>query len=112
MSKFLWQLDSDEQVDKTIMEFMAGEDVILDRELFLFDICATAAHVRGLERIAILDSAECDTLCQLLDELKQEYQEGRFILDRRFEDGHSAIEIFLTEQAGDLGAKVHTGRRN
>jgi argininosuccinate lyase len=110
MSKFLWQLDSDEQVDKTIMEFMAGEDVILDRELFLFDICATAAHVRGLERIAMLDSAECDSLCQLLDELKQEYQEGRFILDRRFEDGHSAIEVFLTERAGDLGAKVHTGR--
>ena len=54
MNKYLWQSDSDEQVDKTIMEFMAGEDIILDRELFPFDIRATAAHVRGLERIDVL----------------------------------------------------------
>jgi len=110
MNKFLWQSDSDEQVDKTIMEFMAGEDVILDRELFAFDIRATAAHVRGLERIDILDSDESSTLCLLLDELLQEFEAGRFKLDERFEDGHSAIEVFLTDRAGELGAKVHTGR--
>ena len=58
MNKYLWQSDSDEQVDKTIMEFMAGEDIILDRELFPFDIRATAAHVRGLQRIDVLSSDE------------------------------------------------------
>ena len=110
MSKFLWQSDSDEHVDETIMEFMAGEDVILDRELFAFDIRATAAHVRGLERIGILGGDECGTLCSLLDELLQEFNAGRFKLDERFEDGHSAIEVFLTDRAGELGAKVHTGR--
>jgi argininosuccinate lyase len=110
MNKYLWQSDSDEQVDKTIMEFMAGEDVILDRELFPFDIQATAAHVRGLQRIDVLTVEESDTLCALLDELLQAFNAGRFQLDERFEDGHSAIEVFLTEQSGDLGAKVHTGR--
>jgi len=98
------------QVDKTIMDFMAGEDVVLDRHLFSFDIRATAAHVRGLERIEILSSDESATLCSLLDELLQEFGAGNFILDERYEDGHSAIEVFLTERAGKLGARVHTGR--
>lgn len=110
MKNYLWQEGGSEQVDQTIMEFMAGEDVILDRELFPFDIQATAAHVRGLERIGILDAGESETLCRLLGELSEEFAAGRFVLDEQYEDGHSAIEIFLTGQLGDTGAKVHTGR--
>jgi len=110
MSKYLWQADKRSNVDKTIMEFTAGEDVVLDRELIPYDIRATAAHVRGLGRIGILENEECDTLCALLDELMVQFNSGEFVLDERFEDGHSAIEIFLTEKAGKLGAKVHTGR--
>jgi argininosuccinate lyase len=110
MKNYIWQDDDGTHIDQTIMEFMAGEDVVLDRELFAFDIQATAAHVRGLERIGILNNAESETLCGLLDQLEQDFCAGRFILDERFEDGHSAIELFLTEKAGDIGAKVHTGR--
>jgi len=110
MSKYLWQSEADGQIDKTIMDFMAGEDVLLDRELFPFDIRATAAHVRGLERIDILSIDESANLCALLDELLSEFVAGNFILDERYEDGHSAIEVFLTERAGKLGSRVHTGR--
>jgi len=76
MSKYLWQSDEQGQVDKTIMDFMAGEDVVLDRELFPFDIQATAAHVRGLERIDILSRDESANLCALLDELLQDFGRG------------------------------------
>ena len=34
--------------DAGIQEFLAGDDVLLDRELFAFDIVATKAHARGL----------------------------------------------------------------
>ena len=110
MGKFVWQADTGATTDTTIMEFMAGEDVILDRELFVFDLRATAAHVRGLERIEILSPTESGKLCELLELLEAEFAAGRFVLDEKFEDGHSAIEFFLTEHAGELGAKVHTGR--
>ena len=110
MKNYLWQDDDGAQIDQTIMEFMAGEDVVLDRELFPFDIQATAAHVRGLARIGILSADESETLCLLLDQLQQDFAAGRFVLDERFEDGHSAIEMFLTERVGDTGGKVHTGR--
>jgi argininosuccinate lyase len=110
MKKLLWQADADENIDETIMEFMAGEDVELDRELFAFDVRATAAHVVGLARIGILDESGAETLRQLLDELLSEFLAGDFVLDQRFEDGHSAIEAYLTDRAGELGARVHTGR--
>jgi argininosuccinate lyase len=110
MNKYLWQADGAEAVDDAIMAFMAGEDIVFDRELFPFDIRATEAHVRGLQRAGILDEAESGRLLELLGELAEAYESGRFVLDGRYEDGHSAIEMFLTEKAGETGAKVHTGR--
>jgi len=110
MKQFLWRLGDAGPVDEAIMEFLAGEDIVLDRELFPFDIRATAAHVRGLARIGILDDSESAQLVNLLDALLDDFTAGSFVLDDRFEDGHSAIEMYLTERAGDLGAKVHTGR--
>ena len=109
MKNTIWQ-ESGGEVDRAISEFTAGEDVILDRHLFPFDIRATAAHVRGLERIGILEHRESTRLCSLLNELSLKFESGDFVLDDRFEDGHSAIEIYLTEKAGPVGAKVHTGR--
>jgi argininosuccinate lyase len=110
LKRYLWQPDEGTPVDEIIMRFLAGEDVLLDRELFPYDIRATAAHVRGLARIGILAEVESERLVALLEELSREFQEGRFVLDERFEDGHSAIEMFLTERAAEMGAKVHTGR--
>jgi argininosuccinate lyase len=110
MKQYLWKAAGAADADEAIMQFLAGEDIVLDRQLFPFDIAATAAHVRGLARIGILAERESDRLEELLDELLQQFEDGRFKLDGRFEDGHSAIEMFLTEKAGEMGAKVHTGR--
>jgi argininosuccinate lyase len=110
MADFLWQAASGAEVDQAIMRFMAGDDVVHDRVLFPHDIQATIAHVRGLNRIELLSADDSERLCQLLEELLRQFSSGSFLLDERFEDGHSAIESWLTEQAGDLGARVHTGR--
>lgn len=110
MADFLWQSASGAEVNQAIMKFMAGDDVVHDRVLFPHDIRATMAHVRGLQRIDVLSKVDAERLCQLLEELLHQFQSGDFLLDDRYEDGHSAIESWLTEQAGDLGARVHTGR--
>ena len=44
--------------DEQVMDFLAGDDVRLDRELLFFDIMASAAHANGLQEIGILDSDE------------------------------------------------------
>jgi len=109
MSDLLWQKPG-VQVDAGIQHFLAGEDVVLDREFFLFDIQASLAHAQGLQRIGILQADELEGIARELDVLAQDFRDGRFVLDERFEDGHSAIEARLTERLGDAGRRIHTGR--
>jgi argininosuccinate lyase len=97
-------------VDAGIQHFLAGEDVVLDREFFLFDIQASLAHAQGLQRIGILQADELAGIARELEALAEDFRAGNFVLDERFEDGHSAIEARLTERLGDAGRRIHTGR--
>ena len=109
MSDLLWQKPG-VAVDTQIQAFLAGDDVLLDREFFLHDIAASGAHAEGLQRIGILGADELDGLKRELALLADDFRNGAFVLDERFEDGHSAIEARLTERLGDAGRKIHTGR--
>jgi argininosuccinate lyase len=109
VSDLLWQKPG-VAVNAAIQEFLAGGDVILDREFFLFDIQASHAHAEGLQRIGILAESELAELRRELEQLAKDFREGAFVLDARFEDGHSAIEARLIERLGDTGRKIHTGR--
>ena len=109
MTEPLWQKDG-VRIDARIMQFTAGDDVLLDRTFFLHDIEASKAHVEALARIAVIRDDEAAALARELDALAADFRSGAFVLDDRYEDGHSAIEARLTERLGDTGRKVHTGR--
>ena len=109
MTQPLWQ-KSGVQIDARIMQFLAGDDVLLDREFFLHDISASKAHVEGLANIGVVSADEAVALKRELDALAADFASGSFVLDERHEDGHSAIEARLTERLGDAGRRVHTGR--
>ncbi|KLI99782.1 argininosuccinate lyase [Luteimonas sp. FCS-9] len=109
MSNLLWQKPG-VAVDTQIQAFLAGDDVILDRAFFLHDIAASAAHAQGLQRVGILSAEELAGLERELETLAEDFRSGAFVLDDRFEDGHSAIEARLTERLGDAGRRIHTGR--
>ncbi|CAN5715026.1 argininosuccinate lyase [soil metagenome] len=109
MSDLLWQKPGI-SVDTDIQAFLAGDDVVLDREFFLHDIHASKAHAEGLQRIGLLTADEMAALLGELDTLAADFHGGAFVLDARFEDGHSAIEARLTERLGDPGRRIHTGR--
>lgn len=109
MSDLLWQKAGIETNAK-IMKFLAGDDVLLDREFFLHDITASKAHVEGLANIGVVSAQEAQDIKRELDMLADDFRAGRFVLDDRYEDGHSAIEARLTERLGDAGRRVHTGR--
>ncbi len=98
------------QIAPDAMSFMSRDDVLLDSELFLFDIQATRAHVNGLNRIGLMPDADTDAIREALDELVVQFQSGAFVLDERYEDGHSAIESFLFQHLGETGKRVHLGR--
>ena len=109
MSKLLWQKEG-VAVDADIQRFLAGDDVILDREFIAYDIRASRAHAQGLQRIGLLADSELQALERELDTLAEDVDNGDFVLDERFEDMHSAIEDRLTERLGDIGKKIHAGR--
>ena len=109
MTDLLWQKPG-VRVDQRIQQFCAGDDVILDREFFLFDIQASRAHAEGLQRIGILSAEELAAIGRELDALAEDFRSGAFVLDGRYEDGHSAIEARLVERLGDTGRRIHTGR--
>ncbi len=111
MKDLIWKKQGKgESTDPAIMDFLAGEDVELDKELLPFDLQASAAHVRGLQQIGILSDAEAGQLLQGLQSIEEDVLGGKRQLDGGFEDGHSAIESWLTEMLGEVGGKIHTGR--
>ena len=110
MTDYLWQKGDAASVDERVMRFLAGDDVLLDRELLVFDIQASQAHARGLARIGLLTDEQAGAMVASLDELKAAFLAGEFVLDARFEDGHSAIESWLTGQLGEIGGRIHAGR--
>ncbi len=104
----LWQ--TADSMDARIEAFTIGNDPVLDQELIPFDCQATIAHVTMLEGIGILDAGETKKLIASLNDLINLHSSGQFHIQPDQEDGHSAIEEFLTGRLGDTGKKVHTGR--
>ena len=111
MKDLIWKKDGKgDTTDPAIMAFLAGEDIELDKQLLIFDIQASAAHVRGLHQIDILSREESTKLLDGLQSIEKDFLDGTRVLDDRYEDGHSAIESWLTAMLGDIGGKIHTGR--
>src|SRR5690348_6139068 len=102
MTQPLWQ-KAGIRIDAKIMQFLAGDDVLLDREFFLHDIAASKAHVEGLANIGVVNADEAAALKRELDALAGDFTSGAFVLDERYEDGHSRSE----EHTSELQSPVH-----
>ena len=109
MSDLLWQKPG-VAIDADIQAFLAGDDVVLDREFFLFDLQASLVHAEGLQRIGLLSDEDLTGIRRELGALAEDFSSGDFVLDDRFEDGHSAIEARLVERLGEAGKRIHAGR--
>ncbi|HXW32807.1 MAG TPA: argininosuccinate lyase, partial [Acidimicrobiales bacterium] len=81
-----------------------------DRRLAADDLAGSRAHVRGLGRAGILPESEVSILLAALERVEVEILGGAFEFRPEDEDIHTAVERRVTEIAGDVGAKLHTGR--
>jgi len=107
MSK-LWQKDY--SLDSLMEEFTVSNDYILDQQLVIADCLGSIAHARGLHQIGILDAEELASLEAGLKRIIVLKQEASFAITKEHEDCHTAIEGFLTDEYGEVGKKIHTGR--
>ncbi|MEC7876908.1 MAG: argininosuccinate lyase [Bacteroidota bacterium] len=104
----LWS--KNDELDKIIEKFTVGKDRYYDMFLAKYDVIASIAHAKMLKKINLISSAEKNLLVKELNKINKLIHEDKFIIDEKFEDIHSKIESYLTENLGDLGKKIHTGR--
>ncbi|MBT5216789.1 MAG: argininosuccinate lyase [Gammaproteobacteria bacterium] len=109
MNKKLWS-KKPKNITSGIESLLSGEDILLDQKLFLLDIKASFAHTNELLAINILTKSEANKIKKQLRILEKKYINNTFKLNSDYEDSHSAIELFLTDELGAIGAKIHTGR--
>ncbi|OGI86013.1 argininosuccinate lyase [Candidatus Nomurabacteria bacterium RIFCSPLOWO2_01_FULL_39_17] len=110
MMKKLWDKKGSGKTNKKIEDYTVGVDYLLDLELLPYDIQGTMAHAKMLYKIKILNAKELKTLLTGLNKILSLWKARKFKIDKSQEDGHTAIETYLTENYSDVGKKVHTGR--
>ena len=84
--------------------------ISFDIELIEYDITGSQAHAQMLAHTGIISPEEGEKLVTGLEQIRQEYREGKFQPGIDAEDVHFAVEKRLTEIIGDVGKKLHTAR--
>lgn len=106
--KQTWSQRFEKALHPTIAKFNAS--ISFDIELIEYDITGSVAHAKMLAKTGIISADEGEKLVKGLEQIRQEYREGKFYLDIDAEDVHFAVEKRLTEITGDIGKKLHTAR--
>lgn len=81
-----------------------------DRRLYGVDIRGSIAYAGALAEIGVLSADERRRIVEGLEQVRLEFDEGRFGVRPGDEDVHTAVERRLTELVGPVGGKLHTGR--
>lgn len=104
----LWQTNNN--LHPFVEKYTIGDDYILDQQLLPYDIKASLAHAQMLFKINVLSKQELDITKKGLNEILKLWKKGKFVIKLEQEDGHTAIEQFLTQNYGEIGKKIHTSR--
>ena len=101
-------------IDDDILRFTAGKDIVLDHQLVEADCLGSAAHARMLSTLKVkpvlLTRKDADRVAVALRGIVDAHRAGTFEIRPEDQDVHLAVERTLTEQLGDLGKRIHTGR--
>lgn len=105
----LWQKDNTD-TSALVERFTVGADREFDAVLAPYDVEGNKAQAAMLASIGILTQDENEALQAALDEIMVQVSQPDFALPAEVEDIHSYVEWLLTQQTGEAGKKIHTGR--
>jgi argininosuccinate lyase len=109
MSK-LWQKEGAVKLNSVVERYTVGEDYLLDRVLFPYDIIGTLAHAKALAQAKVISLEELSSIQKTLKALAELVKSGDVTISIEDEDCHTVMENYLVSELGDLGKKIHTGR--
>lgn len=96
--------------DEQMIAYTVGDDRETDARLLRWDVLGSLGHVEALAGGKIVSAAEADRMRRALRSALRAAERGELVIGPEHEDGHSAVEFWLTERYGDLGARLHAGR--
>lgn len=106
----LWQKDN--QWDSGILfeQFCIGRDPELDGVMAGAEIKGSLAHAEMLSEQGLLSRDEFKAIENSLKSMLRAIDAGEFKIEKGMEDIHSQVEYLLTQELGDCGKKIHSGR--
>lgn len=104
----LWQKDKDTSPD--VSRFTVGADRDMDACIARYDVLGSLAHARMLQSIGLLEKKELTEIEKELKQILISIDSGNFSIEEGVEDVHSQVEFMLTENLGEAGKKIHSGR--
>jgi argininosuccinate lyase len=107
-TKKLWQ--KEDGLDPLVEQFTVDNDREADLQLARWDVIGSLAHAHMLHKVKLIDAETFRILRQGLKAILKEIESGRFVIEQGVEDVHSQVELLLTRQWPDAGARLHTGR--
>ncbi|HOY13301.1 MAG TPA: argininosuccinate lyase [Saprospiraceae bacterium] len=105
----LWQKEG-ASVNETIERFTVGRDKEFDVLLAKYDVLGSIAHVTMLGEVGLMTQAESEQAVVGLKKILHEIEAGNFAIDDHVEDVHSQVEMQLTQNIGEVGKMIHSGR--
>lgn len=104
----LWSGRFEQGVSEFTQEF--GASLPIDKAMYHQDIAGSRAHARMLAAQGVISEEDEQKIVDGLTAIEKRINEGDFVFDINDEDIHMSIEKVLTENIGDAGARLHTGR--
>ncbi|MCX8518591.1 MAG: argininosuccinate lyase, partial [Methylophilaceae bacterium] len=104
----IWSARFKEPVATRVQEYSAS--VHFDQRLALVDIEGSLAHAEMLNAQGILSDDDWINIQRGLQDIRLAIESGRFEWLLALEDVHLNIEKRLTDNIGDAGKRLHTGR--
>ena len=107
-SKKLWGGRFTQATNTMVEKFSAS--VSFDQRLYRQDIVGSIAHARMLSKVGVISGSEFNDIRDGLKKILSEIEAGEFEWSDELEDVHMNIEKRLTDDIGEAGKKLHTGR--
>ena len=105
----LWKKDNT-ATSALIETFTVGNDRDFDLLLAGFDVEGSIAHVTMLGEQGLMKKEDVNKAVRGLQSIHEKIKSGDFSIAENMEDIHSQIEWMLTEEIGEAGKMIHTGR--
>ena len=107
-SETLWSPGS--APDAQMLAYTVADDRDVDARLLRWDVLGSLGHLEALAEGKVITPRERGSMRRALLAALRAVEQGELHISRAQEDGHSAVEFWLTRRFGDIGERLHAGR--